>query len=523
MAIPLITGLLLIMAADATTAAADYTQEVRRDNPIAWWRFQDTAFADGAATKDEMGAHSGTYRGGVTLEAGLSGTGGKAAKFDGRGAYVEIPHHADFTQNTLSVECWFRSTQAWTQANWPASATLLSKGTEGAGSSDWVLLGGAAEDRQGCVIVRPGPKGGPDVVVASPDGLNDDQWHHVVWTRSAAGVNQLYVDGAKVAEIRDSGAAITNDRPIQIGGDPWLGGKSFAGTLAEVAIYGRSLDAARVAAHFAAAPPPARKPRQVLPEARPSLPVTMPARPDGFTPLFDGKSLDGWEGDLKVFRVEDGAIAGGSLRESVRDSVYLATTREFADFELHVKFRAVATKGDEANGGIQFRSRRLPQGTQVSGYQADLGVFKNFPPGIFWGCLFDNARRDRILAGDPRANEPIVRKGDWNQYVIRAEGRHIRLWLNGQQTVDYTEQDEKIPQAGIIALQAHSGPPQELWYKDIVIKDLGRRAEGAATSTPTAAETSAGWVKHDKNPVLGGALGTCFDISVLQVGETYRM
>lgn len=191
---------------------------------------------------------------------------------------------------------------------------------------------------------------------------------------------------------------------------------------------------------------------------------------DGFVLLFDGKTLNGWEGNGKVWRVEDGAIVGGSRKTSIPESEYLCTLEAVTNFEMRLKYRAVATRGEEVNGGIQFWSYRIT-GTQVSGYQADLGVF-NFGPGKFWGCLFDNARRDKILAGDPFANETLVHKGDWNDYIIRAEGRHVQLWLNGTQTVDYTEPDGRVPRSGIFGLQTHSGPPQELWYKDIRIKRL---------------------------------------------------
>ncbi|MFB3788764.1 MAG: DUF1080 domain-containing protein [bacterium] len=193
---------------------------------------------------------------------------------------------------------------------------------------------------------------------------------------------------------------------------------------------------------------------------------------DGFVSLFDGKTFNGWEGNAEVWRIENSCLAGGGRSKSIPESEYLCTRIEFADFELRLQFKAVPTQDDEANGGIQIRSRRLPESKQVTGYQADLGVFKNFPPGKFWGCLFDNARRDRILAGDPAANEKYVKKGDWNDYVIRGEGRRVQLWLNGQPTADYTEPDEALPQIGIIGLQCHSGPPQEMWYRNIRIKEI---------------------------------------------------
>jgi hypothetical protein len=104
----------------------------------------------------------------------------------------------------------------------------------------------------------------------------------------------------------------------------------------------------------------------------------------------------------------------------------------------------------------------------VIGYQADLGQ-------QYWGSLYDESRRKKTLKGpDAETTKRIVKPDDWNDYVIRAEGRRIQLWLNGVQTVDYTEDDPAVEASGVIAVQIHSGPPTEAWYKDITIVDLSR-------------------------------------------------
>lgn len=79
-----------------------------------------------------------------------------------------------------------------------------------------------------------------------------------------------------------------------------------------------------------------------------------------------------------------------------------------------------------------------------------------------------------MLAGPDRAEmERTLRHGEWNDYVIRCEGKRIRLWINGLQTVDYTEEDDAIEQAGVIGLQIHGGGPSEAWYRDICITPIG--------------------------------------------------
>ena len=65
-----------------------------------------------------------------------------------------------------------------------------------------------------------------------------------------------------------------------------------------------------------------------------------------------------------------------------------------------------------------------------------------------------------------------MKRGDWNEYKIRCEGNRIQLWINGLQTIDYTEEDPNIDKSGVIAVQIHSGPPSEAWYKDITLQEL---------------------------------------------------
>lgn len=183
-----------------------------------------------------------------------------------------------------------------------------------------------------------------------------------------------------------------------------------------------------------------------------------------FQPLFDGETLDGWEGNPEMFRVEGGAIAAGTLTEEIPHNEFLCTTEAFDDFELRMDVRLLG--GPDANAGIQFRTERIPDHYEVIGYQADMG-------DGWWGALYDESRRNRILAGPDAAEvEAILQREAWNEYVIRAEGRRIRLALNGRQTVDYTEPDHDIPQSGKVCLQIHGGPPAEAWCRNVRIRDL---------------------------------------------------
>lgn len=231
----------------------------------------------------------------------------------------------------------------------------------------------------------------------------------------------------------------------------------------------------------------------------------IPQRFEG-KPIFDGRTLDGWEGNngaesLKWFRVQDGAIVAGSMKENIPRNEFLRTSRKYSDFELRLKFK-VKVKGDKGwNGGIQFRSIQHPTVPhEMSGYQADI-IRKR------WGGLYDESRRNCFL-GTILSEQPC-KPGEWNEYILRCEGARIRLWLNGQPVVDYTEpyayvphpQLGIIPQKGYIALQVHErGNPYEVWYKDIRLQELktptpvfeGYRSVGRlAGGTPTA--DSLGW------------------------------
>jgi hypothetical protein len=185
-------------------------------------------------------------------------------------------------------------------------------------------------------------------------------------------------------------------------------------------------------------------------------------------PLCDGKTLDGWDGNRDFFRVQDGAIVAGSLTKPTPRNEFLCTREAYGDFELRLKVKLLGDPA-QANAGIQIRSRRLPNHNEMSGYQADMGQ-------QYWGCLYDESRRNRVLAQpDPARLRQALKPGAWNEYVIRCVGPRIQLWLNGVPTVDYTEPDAALEQTGLIGLQIHAGPPAEAWYKDLTIESLEPR------------------------------------------------
>jgi Domain of Unknown Function (DUF1080) len=181
--------------------------------------------------------------------------------------------------------------------------------------------------------------------------------------------------------------------------------------------------------------------------------------PAKFRALFNGKDLKGWvtPEDKSLFSVEDGEIIGRT-KGDLKKNEFLATDKPYGDFVLKakVKFR-------NGNSGIQFRSKRADDGV-VSGPQADVA-------DGYWGLLYEERGRG-ILERYPeeKANE-LVKKDDWNEFVITAKGSHVTIDLNGTRVID--RDDPKFDKEGIIALQVHVGPAMEVRYKDIEIQELG--------------------------------------------------
>ena len=182
--------------------------------------------------------------------------------------------------------------------------------------------------------------------------------------------------------------------------------------------------------------------------------------------LFDGKTLAGWEGNPKIWRVEDGALTGGSLTETVKVNEFLATTKDYANFVIRFKIKLTGTEGF-INSGFQIRSQRVPDNTEMIGYQCDFGE------PDWYGSIYDESRRNRVIAKSDFAKlDPAIKRNDWNDYVIRADGARVTTWINGVQGVDFTEPDPNIIQKGKFGIQVHGGGKALVQVKDVVIDEL---------------------------------------------------
>jgi len=224
--------------------------------------------------------------------------------------------------------------------------------------------------------------------------------------------------------------------------------------------------------------------------------LTLTARADDndYRPLFNGSDLAGWKGDATFWSVRDGAITGQTTTEHpAKGNTFLVWQGfDIKNFELHVQFRLVPNNDKNfANSGIQYRSKVVDLANWVvAGYQGDMDG-----EGKYVGMLYEEKGRG-ILAtpgqqvkitsegGKPKieitgatgsipeitaANHP----GDWNEYVIIAEGNHLQHFINGKLTADVTDLDEaNAAKAGVLALQLHVGLPMTVQFKNIRMKTL---------------------------------------------------
>ncbi|GIW87396.1 MAG: hypothetical protein KatS3mg108_1720 [Isosphaeraceae bacterium] len=184
------------------------------------------------------------------------------------------------------------------------------------------------------------------------------------------------------------------------------------------------------------------------------------AQDEGFRPLFNGRDLTGWivPEDETLFSVVDGEIVGKTRAGQLKKNEFLVTDRSYRDFVLRGKVKILS-----GNSGFQVRSTRSPNGA-VAGPQVDVA-------DGFFGVLYDEGgTRGIIERFDPARAAEVARKGDWNEFEITVKGNHLKAVLNGTTIID--REDPLFPKEGVIALQVHVGPPMEVRFKDLMIKEL---------------------------------------------------
>jgi Domain of Unknown Function (DUF1080) len=170
--------------------------------------------------------------------------------------------------------------------------------------------------------------------------------------------------------------------------------------------------------------------------------------------LFNGKNLDGWEGNKNIWSVRDGVITAGNKTDKQPQNEFLSTVSSYKNYELELKFKIVGY-GGFINAGIQLHSQRLADPAhEMTGFQADIG-------SDCMGSLYDESRRNKYLAQVDQKEVPI--KKDWNTYRMVCKENTITLYINGKQTISYTEADSSVSMSGKIGLQIHGGGVLEVF------------------------------------------------------------
>ncbi len=215
-----------------------------------------------------------------------------------------------------------------------------------------------------------------------------------------------------------------------------------------------------------------------------SLPAASPA--GKFVPIFDGVSLKGWEGNPKLWSVEDGAIVGRtSAEDPIPHNSFLVWRQGTVDnFELKFEYMI-----DAGNSGVQYRGFEKPRewGPNIlGGLQADFEAGEQHTGGLY------GERSRRILArrgqkveigadgrptavgsvGDPVELQTRINMDGWNSFHVIARGKHYIHKINGHVMVDVIDSDPNAPTEGLVGLQVHRGPPMTVKFRNVQLKRL---------------------------------------------------
>lgn len=221
--------------------------------------------------------------------------------------------------------------------------------------------------------------------------------------------------------------------------------------------------------------------RFLIPLAILSCTATLQAA-DQMVPLFDGKTLTGWEqhSGTAEYRVQDGVIIGKTVPNT--GNSFLCTAKKYSNFILELEFKV----DPSMNSGVQFRSNYYTKETEVE----IAGKKKKFPadrvhgyqfeidpsPRAYTGGIYDEGRRGWLF--DLKNNEAArkaFKQGEWNQIRIECRGDSLKTFLNGVAAADLKD---SVTAEGVIALQVHgigknqAAVGKEVMWKNIRIQEL---------------------------------------------------
>jgi len=222
----------------------------------------------------------------------------------------------------------------------------------------------------------------------------------------------------------------------------------------------------------------------------------------GFVSIFDGKSLNGWEGDSTYWRVENGSIVGEITPATLlkRNSFLIWRGGTPADFELTLEFKI----SQAGNSGINYRSEELKDlPFAVKGYQLDIDGANRYTGQNYeergrttlayrgqittikaqnaentkesvQSKIKNNAWTDLSVTGSLGESDALLQKiksEDWNTCRLVAKGNRLQHYINGILMSDVTDNDQVNGKSkGVLGIQVHVGPPMKVEYRKIMIK-----------------------------------------------------
>ena len=205
---------------------------------------------------------------------------------------------------------------------------------------------------------------------------------------------------------------------------------------------------------------------------------------NGFVKIFDGKSLDGWEGDSTYWRVENGCLVGEVTPATIlkRNSFIIWRKGLTTDFEIRVDY--LVTAG--GNSGINYRSEEIKDVPHaLKGYQADIDGANLYSGQNYEerGRTFLALRGQKVLletdqkpvvtasTGDSLTLLRYIKINDWNNYHLVVKGNHMQHYINNVLMSDVVDNDTVNRKfSGLLGVQVHVGPPMKISYRNFLIK-----------------------------------------------------
>jgi len=178
---------------------------------------------------------------------------------------------------------------------------------------------------------------------------------------------------------------------------------------------------------------------------------------DGFKPLFDGKTLNGWTPlPGGKWEVKDGVILGTAPKSERRHGMLLSK-KQYKDFTIRLKFKTVS-----GCSGLYFRVEKTKSNVAVKGFQAEID------PTYETGGLYETGGRGWVVKPDPEKIKKFYKPGEWTTMEVTAKGRDVTVKVNGHVTAEL--KNDKGRTEGYFGMQMHGGQNMHVEFKDIEIK-----------------------------------------------------